>query len=130
MPVEPETQPDRSAAAKQAGETGVPCPPDQPVFLRVPAAAVPAVLAGLRAGGHAAEAARVEAFVRDYLDPAANAERLRWLARADDQTARDGEVEFDSDATISHSDDPVRGQYVLGWVWVDGPSEESKADDA
>ena len=93
--------------------------PEQPMFLRVPVKCLEIVLSALRSAGFEKEAAAVSSFTRDYVDPGANANRLKWVARADAE-ARDGEVEFDSDATISHSEG---GQYVLGWVWVDGPGD-------
>jgi hypothetical protein len=99
----------------------VPANPEDDCFLRVPVKAVPAVVAALRAAGLPEEAAEVEGFARQYTDPAVNARRVWWRDRADGE-ARDGEVEFDSDAAISHS--PGAGEYVLGWVWVDGPGED------
>jgi hypothetical protein len=97
-----------------------PIDPQQPAFLRVPVKCLPTVIAALKSAGFEAEAKAVEDFTRDYTDPEANAERLEWLAKADEE-AKDGEVEFDSDATISHSEG---GQYVLGWVWVYGEEED------
>jgi hypothetical protein len=40
--------------------------------------------------------------------------------------ARDGEVEFDSDAMISGSEG---GQYVLGWIWVDATDDDGDNDE-
>lgn len=95
--------------------------PEQPCMLRVPVKCVPTVVAALAAAGFAIEAEAVERFARDYTDPAADAARRRWLKLAE-AVAADGEVEFDADATISHSAD--NGQYVLGWVWVDAPETD------
>lgn len=100
--------------------------PEQPMFLRVPVKCRQVVIDALRAVGFESEAADVEQFTNDYVKPELNEERLSWLALARKQVAKDGEIEFDSDATISHSQD---GQYVLGWVWVDGPLEEDEEDD-
>jgi hypothetical protein len=95
--------------------------PTQPAFLRVPVCCIPVIVDALRAAGFAQEAKDVESFTHQYTDPEANAERVRWLAKADAE-ATDGEVEFDSDVAISYSED---GQYVLGWVWT----YEDKEDD-
>jgi hypothetical protein len=92
--------------------------PDQPMFLRVPVKCLTVILEALRAAGYEQEAKEAESFTRDYVDPKANADRLKWLERAEEQKQKYGEIEFDSDATISHSDD--NGEYVLGWVWVEG----------
>lgn len=97
--------------------------PEQGAFLRVPVKCLPTVVEALKAAGFEAEARSVESFTRDYTDEEANENRKKWLRRARG-VARDGEVEFDSDATISHSDD--KGQYVLAWVWVD--DEETEAN--
>jgi len=91
--------------------------PEQPAFMRVPVKCIPTVVSALEAAGFASQAKDVAEFTRYYTDPVLNAEREEWVARADAE-AREGEVEFDSDSTISGSDG---GQYVLGWVWVDGP---------
>lgn len=102
-----------------------PIDPEQPMFLRLPVKCLQPVLDALRASGYESEAKAVESFTRHYVDPEKNADRLEWVARADEK-ARDGEIEFDSDATISDSEG---GQYVLGWVWVDGEDEDEDADD-
>lgn len=95
--------------------------PEQPMFLRVPLKCRLTVIKALQKAGFETEARRVLEFTRDYALTKANRNRLKWLERADEQVAKDGHIEFDSDATISHSEG---GQYVLGWVWVDGPEEE------
>ena len=87
-----------------------PIDPEQPMFLRLPVKCRQLVLDALTVGGFEQQAKDVESFTNDYVDPRANADRLAWIDRADEE-ARDGEVEFDSDATISHSEG---GQYVLG----------------
>lgn len=101
---------------------------DRPVFLRVPASCVPAIVEKLRSLRREDAATRVEEFASRYLDPVLNAERLRWLARAHETVQKDGEIEFDDDATVSGSREAGEsGEYVLGWVWVDGPEPEEPA---
>lgn len=93
--------------------------PEQPMFLRVPVKCRQVVIDALVAAGFQQEATAVEQFTSDYVDLEANVERLRWLEMAEAKAARDGEIEFDSDATISHSQEAgEEGQYILGWVWV------------
>jgi hypothetical protein len=99
--------------------------PEQPAFIRVPVKAISVITAALEAVGMKKEANEVEAFARDYTDPEANANRESWLAEANGM-ARDGEIEFDSDSTISHSEG---GEYVLGWVWVKGDEEEDEDEE-
>ena len=101
--------------------------PDQPAFVRVPVGCLPTVFAALRAAGYDGAAKDAESFTRHYTDPGLNAERLRWLERARDVRLKYGDIEFDSDATISESDDS--GEYVLGWVWVEGPAAPEGEDD-
>lgn len=101
-----------------------PIDPEQPAFLRVPVKCISTVVAALKDAGFEAEAKAVEVFTRDYTDPEANANRLAWLEKASEQAGKSGEVEFDCDATISHSDDP--GEYVLGWVWIEGEKDSSE----
>lgn len=104
--------------------------PDQPAFIRVPVKCIPTVIESLARAVFTQESRSVADFSRDYTDPVLNAERLRWLDLADEQVARDGHIEIDSDATISRSDD--NGGYVLAWVWVDGddePEEDEIHDD-
>lgn len=92
--------------------------PNQPAFLRVPVKCLETVIAALRANGFESEARNVEDFTEHYTDPVLNEDRRDWLKRAIKQAHKDGEIEFDSDATISDSGN-VEGQYVLGWVWVE-----------
>lgn len=99
--------------------------PEQLCFCRVSVKAVPTVVNALRQTGFVTEANEVERFTNDYTDPEANSERLRWLEKAD-ALIEYGKIEFDSDATISHSED--NGQYVLGWIWVED-NEEEPGDD-
>ena len=103
-----------------------PIDPEQPAFIRVPVKCLPTIISALMEDNYVQEAKTVQEFSRDYTDPEANAERLLWLERAE-KWREWGEVEFDSDATISHSTD--NGQYVLGWIWVDGPEEEEEDED-
>lgn len=42
--------------------------------------------------------------------------KARYLKYAQDESQRDGEIEFDDDAEVSLSDDG--GAYVQGWYWV------------
>lgn len=98
--------------------------PDQPMFLRAPVKCRAVILEALRAAGFEQEARDVETFTKDYVDPKGNANRLKWLERADEQRQEYGKIEFDSDATISHSSD--NGEYVLGWVWVEGPEPSTE----
>lgn len=98
--------------------------PEQPAFLRVPVKCIATVVAALAAAGFKQEAKSVEEFTKDYTDPKLNAEREKWIERAG---GKDGEFEFDTDSTISHSDDD--GEYVLGWVWVYGPKNEEEVDE-
>ncbi len=94
-------------------------------MLRVPIWCIPLVVDALRQAGCEAEASDVEAFTKDYTDPEANAERLEWIAKAT-ELVKDGEIEVDLDSTISHSEG---GQYVLAWLWVDGPNVEDEKED-
>lgn len=96
--------------------------PNQSMFLRVPLVARPVILDALRAAGMHGAALSVEQFTADYADDVKNEERLRWVEMARRQVQRDGEVEIDNDATISHSSD--FGEYVLAWVWVDDDEEK------
>jgi hypothetical protein len=95
--------------------------PEQLAFLRVPVKCITLVVTALRTAGFTQEAERVSEFTKNYTDPTANAARHEWLVRAEAQAAKAGEIEFDSDATISGSEEG--GEYVLGWVWVYGPSD-------
>jgi hypothetical protein len=89
---------------------------------------VPAIVEKLRSLRREDVAAQVEEFTSRYLDPVRNAERLQWLARATETVQKYGEIEFDVDATISGSRKAgANGEYVLGWVWVDGPESEEPA---
>lgn len=99
--------------------------PTQPVFLRVPVKCLRTIIDALLAAGFSQEANEVQDFTHAYTDPAANAERQRWLNLAEETVAKDGEIEFDADATISHSTD--NGEYVLGWIWVDAAVEAEEA---
>lgn len=108
--------------------TPVPPGPDDTMFLRLPVRHRDWLLAALHHAGYHDDAKQVEAFTRDYVDPVENAERLAWLERARDRVGRDGEIEFDDDATYSKS--PDNGEYVLGWVWVDGDDPEDATDTA
>lgn len=46
-----------------------------------------------------------------------------FLDLAKDRWHRDGEIEIGDEEIVSMSDN---GAYVLAWVWVDDPVEESK----
>ncbi len=94
----------------------------QNMMIRIPANCLSTVLLALRAAGFEDEAKKVEEFTHEYIDPAANANRVMWVERAREQHGKDGEIEFDDDSTISLSED--NGEYVLGWVWVDGDEQE------
>jgi hypothetical protein len=97
--------------------------PNPQAFIRVPVTAIVGIAGYLRSIGMETEANHVLDFGGDYTDPARNLRRQEWVERARDQVAKDGEVEVDNDATISRSED--NGEYVLAWVWVDGPEEAS-----
>lgn len=59
----------------------------------------------------------------DFLElyAAANTERDKALiAKARAQHHREGEVEIDDTTICSGTED--EGDYVLAWVWVDGPT--------
>lgn len=105
--------------------TPVPSDPDAPMFLRLPVKHRDWLLAALHHAGYHEDAKQVEQFTRHYIDPTLNAERLAWLARARDVRYRDTDImiQFDNDSTISESDDG--GEYVLGWVWVEGDVDEA-----
>ena len=50
----------------------------------------------------------------------------QFLARAQEQYQKDGEVEFDDGAKVSQSRSmDGAGAYVQAWVWVEFPEEES-----
>jgi len=99
-----------------------PIDPEHPAFLRVPVKCIPIVTEALRAAGFATEAAQVNDFTKMYTDPDLNVVREKWLEHAIATTQKDGEVEFDSDAIPSRTQD--KGEYILGWVWVDEPEKE------
>lgn len=112
----------------EAAEAAAPAiDPNQPCFLRVPAVCVPVVIRALENAGMGEAARAVRKFTTDYLDPAANAERVKWVRWAKDRTEVDGEIEFDADATISHSPDGG-GNYVLGWAWVPNTEDDNGND--
>ena len=49
----------------------------------------------------------------------------QFLARAQEEYQKDGEVEFDDDAEVSQSRIPGNeGAYVQAWVWVEFPEEK------
>lgn len=93
-----------------------PIDPEQPAFIRVPVKAIPLIIDLLRREGLESEADAAETFTEYYTNPDLNALRERWIDHAG---GKDGQIEFDSDSTISQSSE--EGEYVLGWVWVDGP---------
>lgn len=113
--------------AKKKSSKRAPLPaidPEQPMFLRIPVKCFDVVHAALLAAGHTQVANAVDSFTRDYRFKRENARRLKWIELADERhggDGGDGEPEFDSDSTVSHSDDD--GEYVLGWVWVSTPDE-------
>jgi hypothetical protein len=51
-----------------------------------------------------------------------------YRAAAIDQHYKEGELEIDDDAKVSHGDD--RGAYVAAWVWVDEPEGVALLDAA
>lgn len=57
---------------------------------------------------------------KDWTD----AEVEAYVAQARKQYHRDGEIEVDHNAVVSHGHDG--GAYVLAWVWVDDDTLESK----
>lgn len=100
---------------------------EQRMRLPLPVSCLSIVLEALRQAGKHEEAAYLEELAADYVDPELNAEREAWIAQADNEHGRDGEIEFDSDSAVSRSDD---GAYVLAWVWVyDLKSEETDEDE-
>jgi hypothetical protein len=92
-----------------------------PVFLRLPIKHLELVQNFLKEQGLEAEAHEIKEFTLHYTDPKRNAYRLEYLKRAR-ALARDGEVEFDDDSIVSGSEQ--NGEYMLAWVWVDGPEED------
>ncbi len=92
-----------------------------PVFLRLPIKHLELVQNFLKEQGLEAEAHEIKEFTLHYTDPKRNAYRLEYLERAR-ALARDGEVEFDDDSIVSGSE--RNGEYMLAWVWVDGPEED------
>ena len=49
----------------------------------------------------------------------------QYLARAQEEYQKDGEVEFDDNAMVSQAIGPGNdGAYVQAWVWVEFPEEE------
>lgn len=81
-------------------------------------------MAALRSAGLGRVARDVSAFTRQYTDPGRDEYRRRVMAAA---TAEDGEIEVDSDAAISDSDD--YGEYLLCWVWVPDPDPEDDPEE-
>jgi len=59
----------------------------------------------------ATEKVRTEALTQEQIDR----REIIQMAR-DDSGARDGELEIDENAVISHGED--NGAYVQAWVWV------------
>lgn len=81
-------------------------------------------LALLEAKGELTLAAVVEAMAakRDNYD-------RRAIAYAEQNIAIAGEVEVDTNALTSRSDDE-EGCYVMAWIWVDADALEEKAAEA
>jgi hypothetical protein len=96
--------------------------PDRRAFIRVRVGCIPAIVLALNRAGFEEDALAVAEFSRQYTDPVSNEDRLYWLEKAE-AVAKDGEIEFDLDGAISGSEG---GQYVLGWVWVDGDEEDDE----
>jgi ATP-dependent protease HslVU (ClpYQ) peptidase subunit len=66
--------------------------------------------------------------LRDKLDEALQDEKnpvLRAYRRRAKKLYKEGELEIDDDAVVSHGDD--HGAYVMAWVWVE--DEDEKEDD-
>lgn len=57
----------------------------------------------------------------------ADEEHNYYRELADDKKARDGELEFDSDAVVSLGND--NGAYVMGWAWVEDDREQEDEED-
>lgn len=100
--------------------------PDQPCFLRLPARLIPLVTQYLENNEEHSAAREVREFTRHYLEPELDLIRSAWVKWAQESKQKDGEIEFDSDATISVSESG-KGEYVLGWVWVE--AEDSNEDE-
>lgn len=71
--------------------------------------------------------------LRDKLDEALadakNPVLQKYRERADEEKGREGELEIDDDAVVSHGED--RGAYVMAWVWIeDEEDEEENRSDA
>jgi hypothetical protein len=47
---------------------------------------------------------------------------------ANNTRAKDGDIEFDENAVVSHGAD--NGAYVQAWVWIPGPGSEEYNGDA
>jgi len=99
---------------------------EQRMRLPIPVSCLTIVLDALRQAGKHEEAAYLEEQAADYVDPELNAEREAWIAQADNEHGRDGEIEFDSDSAVSRSDE---GAYVLAWVWVYASESEEDTND-
>ncbi len=73
------------------------------------------VEAALRAGGESAVADRLKEAVAASRDPRVPV----FLARAREEYAEEGDLEFDDSATISGADENDNtGAYVMAWKWV------------
>lgn len=106
----------------------MPIDQEQPAFMRLPVRLIPTVLKALEDSGEVNAAKEVRSFTKHYTDEDLNKYREEWVARAEDLHGRDGEVEFDSDSTVSGSEG---GEYVLAWVWVadDDDDEDEEEED-
>jgi hypothetical protein len=61
-------------------------------------------------------------FALAEVDAPRSDEESAFLIQAQDEWAKDGEIEIDDHAVVSVSDDG--GAYVQAWVWVDGPEDD------
>lgn len=99
---------------------------DQLAMIRVSLKCLPTILAALNAAGFKQDVESVEEFSRQYTDEEANANRLEWLERAEEQRGEDGETEFRPDGLVwSHHEDA----YVMGWLFVQGDSDDDVDED-
>lgn len=61
------------------------------------------------------EAEQLRGRLQRYLDEELDPLHTRYRELASQLNGKDGELEFDSDAVVSLSDE---GAYVMGWSWV------------
>lgn len=104
--------------------------PNECAFIRVKLVTLPIIVRYLQSIGAGEEAKQIEDFAACYARPEADAERKEWIERGRKQLAKRhlaADVQIDDDAALSGSD--AAGDYVMAWVWVDGPEDQDDDEE-